>query len=610
MIQARYYQSDCNLALWEYFRTHGADAGNPLCVLPTGTGKSVCIALFIESVMRAFAGQRILVLTHVKELIQQNYNKLMELWPTAPAGIYSSGLNRKELLNAITFAGVASIVKVIAKLGIIDLVVIDEAHLLSPNDTTMYRKILSSLLITNPFLKVIGFTATDYRLGQGKLTDGEGRLFTDVVYDISTMEGFNRLIDEGYLAPLLPRPMTTVLDVEGLHIRGGEFIEKEMQDQFNKEHITRAAIEEALVYKDKRKSWLVFTSGIEHADAVADMLNEYGIKAIAVHSKMKGDRDEAIKAFKRGEYQAIVNNNILTTGFDHPPIDLILCLRATASPGLWVQMLGRGTRPYNPMELPDNEWGRALAKAFPDFKLNCLVLDYARNTRRLGPINDPVIPRAKGKGGGDAPIKECPGCGVDCHASVRFCGGKKYGTPEFDPAMGCGYEFDFAFKVEITAGTDDIIKDSNLPVVEVFKVDHISYEKYLKQDRPPSMKVTYYCGLNKKFTEYVCVEHPPHQGGHFAKRWMRERILGDLPETTEALLAMSSHVDAATHLRVWTNKKPYTQIMGYCYDGSGFGRETEPVKRPTVDSPYTMAPVPTREEEAFADELVDDDIPF
>src|SRR5690606_2709377 len=110
------------------------------------------------------------------------------------------------------------------------------------------------------------------------------------------------------------------------------------QQAVDKEHITRAAIIEALDYRESRKSWLVFTSGVEHAIHTADILNEYGVRAVAVHSKMsRGERDEALKGLKRGYYQAAVNNNILTTGFDHPPIDLIIGLRPTQSTVLWIQ---------------------------------------------------------------------------------------------------------------------------------------------------------------------------------------------------------------------------------------------------------------------------------
>lgn len=597
MITGRYYQVESVEAVWEYLhQKDSSQVGNPLVVLPTGTGKSVCIALLIERLLTAYPRLRILVVTHVKELIQQNYDKLIAVWPTAPAGIYSAGLGRKDLMMQVTFGGIASVAKSMGKLGVFDIVIVDEAHLISPNDATMYGKVFAFLRQSQPFLKVAGFTATDFRLGQGKLTTGENALFTDVVCDYSSTEQFNRLVAEGYLAPLVPRKMTTYLDVSGVHMRGGEFIEKELQEAVNKDSITRAAIEEAIAYKDSRRCWLVFASGTDHSDRVAELLNEYGISAVSIHSKMKGNRTQALADVRAGKYQAVVNNNILTTGFDLPPIDLIMVLRPTGSPGLWVQMLGRGTRPYDPI----NPGGIDPA-VFPLFKRDCLVLDYARNTRKLGPINDPVIPRPKGKGGGEAPIKECPNCGNYCHASVRWCGGVPVGDPKFIRAMGCGYEFDFALKLNANAGTDDIIK-GDLPVVECFKVSHISYERYSKMDRPDSVRVNYYCGISKKFTEYVCIEHPMHQGGFRAKRWVKERVWEgqDKPETTEDLLLVAPNLKQPTHIRVWTNKK-YPEIMAVCFDGTAFGEETSSGDAPTVDSAVTPAQT---------ESYLDDDIPF
>jgi len=601
MLIARSYQTECVRCIWDYFEK---DDGNPICVLPTGTGKSVCIAMFLESVYRQFPSQKVLVLTHVKELIQQNFLKLLELWPGAPAGIYSSGLGRKDILQKIIFAGIASIIKVAHLLGRVDLIIVDECHLIGPNDKTMYQKFFAILKLVNPWLKIIGFTATDYRLGQGKLTDGDNALFTGTCFNIATVEAFNRLIAEGYLSPLVPKPTKTLLDVEGLHLRGGDFIESEQQQAFDKEHITRAAIIEALEYKDTRLSWLVFSTGVEHSENIADMLNEYGIKAVAAHSKMPDkQRDAAIRDFKAGKYQAIVNNNILTTGFDHPPIDLILCLRATQSAVLWVQMLGRGTRPYD----PENPGKGICPRTFWKFKENCMVLDYARNTKRLGPINDPVIPRPKGKGGGDAPVKECPQCECYMHASVRWCTGIK------NDGSKCNYEFKFEVKFKGVASSDELIK-GEMPVVEVFKVDHINYNRHSKAGRPDSMKVSYYCGY-RCFTEYVCVEHGGGPGGK-AKEWIRKRApegSSNLPTTVTELLEIAGDLKAATHIRIWVNTK-HPQVLIHCFDGSEFGKLTPgQVQAPSVESeggsPY-LRNLKSGDQQDNDVDFSDDDIPF
>ena len=606
MLQDRDYQTEAVQSIWNYFYQK---QGNPLVAMPTGTGKSVVIARFLQSVYRQFPYQRVILLTHVKELIQQNYEKLLMLWPFAPAGVYSAGLNQRDLAQAITFAGIASVWRKAMQFKHIDLVLIDECHLLSPNEQTMYRFFLEALRQINPNLKVIGFTATPWRLGHGHLTDpyedNKGNiteaLFTDVCFDITGLDAFNRLIAEGYLVPLVPKPTKVKFDTDGLHMRMGDFIEKEMQERFGKDEITEAALREAVEMAGDRKHWLIFASGTEHADSVGDMLNLMGIPTGVVHSKRAG-RNETIRDFKRGELQAVVNNNVLTTGFDYPEIDLIIVLRATASAVLWVQMLGRGTRPvFGPggdsTGFDLNTIDGRLEAIHASGKGSCLVLDYARNTERLGPVNDPVIPKRKGQGGGTAPIRLCDRCETYNHISRRYCGGYPYKTEE-----GCGMEFTFEVKFKETAATDELIR-GEMPVVEVFTIDHISADEHRKLGRPPMVKITYYCGY-RAFTEYVCVEHLDW-AGRKAKKWWSERTDIPMPATTNEALELIDKLKAPTHIRVWTNKK-YPEIMSFCFDGSSFGAEEPSPIAPVIESRAKQ----TIDRNADYVNDLDDDIPF
>lgn len=605
--QDRPYQTEAVNSIWKYYQD--GNTGNPLVAMPTGTGKSVVIARFLQSVYSVYPMQRIMLLTHVKELIQQNYEKLMMLWSFAPAGIYSAGLNQKDTSCPITFAGIASVWKLWALFKHIDLVLIDEAHLLSPNDQTMYRQFLTGLRSINPNLKVIGFTATPWRLGHGHLcdphVDRNGKetppLFTDVCYDITKLEEFNKLIDDGYLIPLVPKPTKVEFDTQGLHTRGGEFIEKEMQERFDKDEITEEALKEAIGIAQEYglKRWLVFASGTDHADNVGDMLSMLGISNRVVHSKRAG-RDESIKAFRNGEVTALVNNNVLTTGFDDPQIDLIIVLRATASPVLWVQMLGRGTRPYYVGQHDLNTREGRFAAIAEGGKLFCMVLDYARNTSRLGPINDPVVPKRKGAGGGDAPVKICDRCETYNHASARFCGGYPYKT-----MLGCGAEFTFEVKFKDKAATDELIKIVE-PKVKVFKVDHISVDLHEKHDAPPMMKVTYYCGY-KSYTDFVCIEHK-NFAGRKAREWWKARTDLPFPATTLEAIETVQQIKPATHLRVWTDKKPYPEILAYCFDGTAFGTsEPDALGAPEVENRYEKELQRSWKNQNY-DDL--DDIPF
>lgn len=546
----RDYQEYAIDAIFRYFESGGR--GNPIVAMPTGTGKSVVIGGFIQRVFQRYPGQRIMKLTHVKELIEQNFSKLLDIWPTAPAGVFSAGLGRREAYFPITYAGIATAVNAIDAFGHIDLILIDECHLVSPKADTMYQELIRGLRKVNPHLKVIGFTATHYRLGQGMLTD-EGGLFTDVCVDMTTLEAFNWFLAEGYLCPLVPRPTRTELDVAGVKIQQGEYNLKQLQDAVDRWEITHAALLEAIELGHDRKHWLVFASGVEHAIHVAAMLESLGVSATCVHSKMSGqERDQRIADYKAGKYRAMVNNGILTTGFDFPAIDLIVMLRPTQSPGLWVQMLGRGTRPLyaDGFDIETTE-GR-LAAISNSQKRNCLVLDFAGNTRRLGPINDPVVPKRKGSSvGGQAPVRICENCGIYCHASLTAC-------PE------CGFTFPRSVKFGAHAGTDALIRDvEEAPQVERFKVDQVVYVKHHKEGRPPSIRACYYCGL-RMFEEWVCLEHEGYAKKK-ARDWWRQRAIDPTPpETIAEAFGRLGELRTPTHIRVWINKK-HPEIVNYEY---------------------------------------------
>ena len=220
IIKPRYYQQEAHDSLIDYF-TH--NTGNPILALPTGTGKSIIIAMFVKTVL-SYPNNKIFMLTHRKTLIQQNFQKLLQYFPLAPAGIYSAGLRRKDLHHQITYAGIASMYKKADQFGPYNLAMIDECHLVSPKASTMYNRFYNDMRKLNPNFKVIGLTATPYRLSLGNLT--EGGMFTDIAYDLTSLEAFNKLVDEGYIAPLVSKCTEAELDVSGVKTRNHEFIQQ------------------------------------------------------------------------------------------------------------------------------------------------------------------------------------------------------------------------------------------------------------------------------------------------------------------------------------------------------------------------------------------------
>jgi DNA repair protein RadD len=379
-------------------------------------------------------------------------------------------------------------------------------------------------------------------MGLGCLTNGN--IFTDVAYDLCTIEGFNRLIAEGYLVPPIPKRTETQLDVSNVKISNGEFAPGELQTAVDKNDITFSALKEVVNEGVNRKSWLVFASGVDHAEHIAEMLNTaFGVPTVCIHSKKtNAENAESLQAWKAGNVRAAVNMNALTTGVDHPGLDMIAMLRPTMSTGLWVQMLGRGTRPS-------------------PGKTNCLVLDFAGNTRRLGPINDPVIPKLKGQGPpGDAPVRICPACQTYNHASARFC-------------VVCGEEFTFQEKLSARASEAALIR-SDLPQVETLDVARMVIAPHVsKKSGLSSIKVAYYTTgvVGRTFYEYISVESLSKFFKHKSRDWFRQRYHynngnltwgDDVPATNAEILALADELRAPIKIRVWLNRQ-VPEILGY-----------------------------------------------
>lgn len=527
-MQPRYYQVEAVDALFDYF-TH--KRGNPLVALPTATGKSVVIALFCYRALSLYPRTRIVVLTHVKELIKQNYDKLRTAWHHAPAGIYSAGLNRKDTAAQILFAGIQSIVNAIDLIGWVDLIIIDEAHLVSPEDETRYMIVIGALLKINPLLKVWGTTATWWRKKHGALTN-EG-IFTDICYDRTKPDDFRRFIVEGFLSPLVARATQVKLDVSEVSLSNGDYNTKQLEAAVDNDSITQAALREVVLNSDGRRAWMFFCSGIAHAEHCADILNNWGIRTGVVHSKLAGgQRDQVLQDWYSGRLRAVTNNNVLTTGIDYPAIDLIAMLRPTLSSSLWVQMLGRGMR-------------------VTTGKTNCLVLDFAGNTARLGPVDDPDIPgRPRPGPPGDAPVKICEHCGTYNHMAARYC---DYCAAAFPPA-----------EEKISAHASDApLMSQELPIIETFKVTGVNYNDHLSKAENRTIRVTYHCGL-RAFYEYVSI------GGsgfalHKAKDWWMRRHHSEPPDNIDEALAHCSELRCPKAIRVYVNTK-YPEIVSHIWE--------------------------------------------
>lgn len=517
-MKLRDYQQRAIDQLYDWFRS--GNEGNPCLVLPTGSGKSHIVAALCKDTLQSWPETRVLMLTHVKELIEQNAEKMRQHWPGAPMGIYSASIGRKDLGEPITFAGIQSVRTKAEELGHIDLVLIDECHLVNHNDEGGYRTLLADLQAINPALRVVGLTATPYRLGHGLITDAPA-IFADLIEPVSIEE----LIFKGHLSKLRSKMTEAKLDVSGVKKRGGEYIEADLQRAVDTADQNDAVVREVIARAGDRKAWLFFCAGVQHAQHIAETLQEYGIVAECVTgATTKVERESILRRYKSGEIRALTNANVLTTGFDYPDIDLIAMLRPTLSPSLYVQMAGRGMRP----------------KSHTD---HCLVLDFAGVVETHGPITAVQPPKKAGSGNGEAPVKVCDTCNELCPISARQC-----------PA--CGFEFPEPAPKRFELHSDDImgIEASEMVVTSWNWRKHVS-----KASGKEMLAVTYYGALSDKpITEYLPINHEGYAG---------QKALGQLGSMKAKSGAPNSDVHSLDGIAQAMNKGDAPAKINYKKDG-------------------------------------------
>ena len=479
---------------------------NPVVVIPTAGGKTPVMATICRDAVTRWNG-RVLVLAHVKELLEQTAGTLARVAPDLDIGVYSAGLGRRDTQHPIIVAGIQSVWRRAAELDHVDLALIDEVHTIPPEGDGMYQTFLSEARVVNPHMRVIGLTATPYRMTTGMICrpPSEGGILHEICYEI----GVRELIVQGFLCPLKSKAGRQKADTSGLHIRGGEFIANEVENLMDDDTLVQAACDEIVEQTADRRSVLIFASGVQHGLHIQSILRDrHGVECGFVSGETPTAQRDATLARFRGRAEGLFtgsplkylcNVNVLTTGFDAPNVDCVALLRPTNSPGLYYQMVGRGFR-------------------LCPGKADCLVLDFGGNILRHGPVDDLKI-KPTSSGDGDAPAKECPQCQALIHAAYTKC-------PE------CGYEFPPPEREthDRTATTAGILagqtEDNECTVQDVHYRVHVKRDA--PEDAPRTMRVEYRVGFNHWQSEWVCIEHTGYARVK-AEAWWRQRSNWPVP---------------------------------------------------------------------------------
>lgn len=497
----RPYQQRAIDALYQWWVAHPGTEETPICVMPTGSGKSVVIAELCRLLFDTWPEEhpRTVVLVPSKELAEQNAAKLVAMLPShLSVGYYSASLGQKMPSADVIVATIGSIYRDAHVLGNIRCVVIDECHMVNPDgaEAGRYRKFLTDLAKLCSF-RVVGYTATPFRGNGVWLTDGDKPLFTGIACTVTVQE----LLDSNHLAPLV-RPVDAVrtqIDTSGIKTTSGDFNLGELADRV--EQYLPAAAAEACQLAAERKKWIAFTATVANAQTLVALLQASGISTeLVCGDTPKAERAQYIDDFRVGRLRCLVTVLALATGFDVPDVDCILWLRPTQSPVLYVQGAGRGLR-------------------IADGKTDCLWLDFSDTTERLGPVD--TIKGRKKRGrveDATAPYAICDNCGeIVRPASSVEC-----------PA--CGHQLRDIEAEEARAASNAAIMSRQVaPKIHTYPVDRVDYFQHPGRDgKPDSMRVDYYSGMRRIASEWVCLEHT---GFAFekARNWWQRRA----PEDTK-----------------------------------------------------------------------------
>ncbi|WP_302141029.1 DEAD/DEAH box helicase [Halomonas alkalicola] len=546
----RPYQQEAVRRVIEHFR--GSD--DPAAVvLPTGSGKSLVIAELAR-----LARGRVLVLAHVRELVEQNHAKYLAYG--LAADIFSAGLKRKESARQVVFGSVQSVVRSLESFAAPDhprgpftLLVIDECHWVSPAEDASYRRVIEALRAANPRLKVLGLTATPYRLGQGfiyhrhhhgMVRGDDDCFFRDCVFE----QPLRLMVKQGYLAE--PRRIDAAVERYDFSVlspsASGLFREEELNRVVAGHRATPGIIAEVIERARDRQGVMLFAASVAHAEEILGYLPAAEAALVTGETPL-AERERLIAAFKARELKYLVNVAVLTTGFDAPHVDLIAILRPTESVSLYQQIVGRGLR-------------------LSPGKRDCLILDYAGNPWNL---YAPEVGSPKPASDSEPVQVPCPACGHanlfwgkrDGELVIEHFGRRCQGLVEDDPqargaasgaenrdaASGAGKkrqcDFRFRFKVcgdcgaendiaarrchgcqTLLVDADDKLKEAlRLKDARVLRVAGMQLEATVNGRGMARLKVTYHDEDGATLAEWFALETPAQRGA-FAAVFLRDHL--------------------------------------------------------------------------------------
>ncbi len=479
----RYYQTEAHEAGVEYILKK---KGHPFFFMTGGSGKSHQMAKFGKHSISEWKAN-VMVLAHTKELVRQNYKAFCNCWPEGRryAGINCASLDCRDYNKKIIYASIQSVYKDAELFPKINCLIIDEAHrVMVGKDAGVYRRFINELLKVNPKMRILGFSAQDWREDSGKFVAWtRHHTFNETVYRLPNSE----LVARKYLSPLINKASRQEAkpDVSNVPIgESGEFVESLLEDVVLSKELVKAQVDGTLETLGDRVSPLIFCVTIKHADMVYKELISRGETAVNINYKLSsGERDKAFEDFETHKAKFFINVGIAKEGYDNDKIDHISFYAPWNSKGSTLQGCLRGSRvekvkcscgELNTDLLPCGSCGKDVKRT----KKDCYIFDPAGNINRHGTIDDleattSVVPEKVVK------FKKCRSCFEKIAVHLKTC-------------PFCGYVFETQDQNRKSSGRDT----TSIPVLTApvwMAVSKIQVSKSTKKPRT-NIIANFYCG--------------------------------------------------------------------------------------------------------------------
>lgn len=464
-MQLRPYQQNACSDLWQTLQA----GENALLSAPCAAGKSMIIAAILAKLIETIPGFRALVLIDREVLARQLAETINEITGKKSGSVCSSVSIRKDYSRQITIASRQTLINGLDKLGKMNILVLDEVHLVPMKNgkSNQYGTIIDHVTAQNPKCRIMGVTATPYRLGDGYIYGNRHKEgLTPFFKRLSHRITYHELMDNNFLAPLNGRIADDLIKTDDINMVAGEF---------NLGQLSRAAalhvdtaVQALDTYGFDRKHVIVFAVDISHVEKLVNAFNESLIPAVGYHSNLtKIEKEGNLQAFLRGDIRVIVSVGMLAIGFDAPFVDCAIMARPTMSPSLCLQMLGR------------------ILRVSPG-KGDALLIELTENSTthlQQFDLDRPVVKVPLPSGPGDAPFKLCPGiidpitemqCLVELHPKTMIC-------PE------CGHRFVKEIATDLPKMADVTFETAPAPDPEWREIKSMYVDQHLSKKSGKSL---------------------------------------------------------------------------------------------------------------------------